>query len=367
MAEPSYEELQQRVEDLEKLVKPYYEPPSGTEMSFPVERLGITQTQFQQMNLPNGDGVIVTDDGENSHLLRDHESSAETNSRNTLILKVAENTGRAEAVLAGFYHVLHEDVELEFPPVSSTTTYYVCLTYDPRKFRDPNGPVSLEVYTDTPPDTDGQKHLILHTVTRRPNELLTSAQRELYRQMITPVITVSRGEAGLPDSTQVPYSTLGILRSRTSGGKVVPGTGQIYEARGIHGWHKLLGAEWEDEIADLRSALTPGPWRSCGVFDNQGWSGSAYVRKKIDGIDLRFNIQRGTHTGAANIAQINLPADLAIGGNIFYGVVMTTSGPRNYRVGHAGSGRHAGLQGGSERPSWTRGNLFIPNYYLRNP
>src|SRR5699024_11469922 len=82
------------------------------------------------------------------------------------------------------------------------------------------------------------------------------------RHYVSPVITAVT-EAGLPDSKDVLYGTLGIVRSRTSGGTVVPGTGSTFESRGIHGWHKLLGAEWD--------AMEAGAWGACGACDSQGW------------------------------------------------------------------------------------------------
>src|SRR5699024_6063161 len=343
-----------RIDQLESLITAEYQPPQGAQYSYPIANQGITQDQWQQMMLSMGDGAIVTEDSEHFFRLVKHDTDAETNQRNTLIMKVAQNTGRNEASLAGFYFRQTEDIELPFPPVTSTTVYHVTVTYDPRKFK--TEPLRLEVWAGEPPRAHGQRHLVLRTVRREANQLLSQALISTLRHYVSPVITAVT-EAGLPDSKDVLYGTLGIVRSRTSGGTVVPGTGSIFESRGIHGWHKLLGAEWD--------AMKPGPWVSCGVFDSQGWSGYAYARKKIDGVDLRLNISGTSGAGAHGVAQINLPSSMALK-ETFYGVVMTTNGPHSYRVGHAGSGRHAGLQGGSSRPSWTRGNLFIPDYYLAN-
>ena len=79
---------------------------------------------------------------------------------------------------------------------------------------------------------------------REPNQLLSQATISTLRHYVSPVITAVT-EAGLPDAKDVLYGTLGIVRSGTSGGNVVPGTGQIFEARGIHGWHNLLVGPWQ--------------------------------------------------------------------------------------------------------------------------
>src|SRR5699024_9283485 len=239
MAEATeYDKLQDdRLDELESLISAEYEPPAGAQYSFPLANQGITQDQWQQMNLTTGDGAIITDGSAFPFRLVGHDSASETNQRNTLILKVADNTGRNEASMAGFYFRPTEDIELPFPPDTSTATYHVTVTYDPRKFQ--TEPLRLEVWAGEPPRAHGQQHILLHTVARTPNQLLSQAVRTMHRHYVSPVITAAH-DVGLPDSKDVLYGTLGIVRSRTSGGDVVPGTGAIYESRGGYGWHNLL-------------------------------------------------------------------------------------------------------------------------------
>src|SRR5690625_901996 len=96
MAEPTnYDKLQdQRLDDLESLITAEYEPPEGTEYSFPVANQGITQEQFRLMFLGQANGMIHGDNGavndpesstDNRYYLEGHDSDSETNQRNTLI------------------------------------------------------------------------------------------------------------------------------------------------------------------------------------------------------------------------------------------------------------------------------------------
>ena len=345
MAEPTaYDEIQDgRLDSLESLITAEYQPPAGAQYSYPVASQGITQDQWQQMMLSMGDGAIVTEDSENFFRLVRHDTDAETNQRNTLIMKVADNTGRNEASLAGFYFRQTEDIELPFPPVTTTTVYHVTVTYDPRKFK--TEPLRLEVWAGDPPRTHGQRHLVLRTVRREPNQLLSQAPISTLRHYVSPVITAVT-EAGLPDAKDVLYGTLGIVRSRTSGGSVVPGTGSIYEARGIHGWHNLLMGKTEP----------------LQIQTTNGWSGHGQVRRKHDGFDVTFNVGQQNPSSPTN-SMFRLPGDLKLS-TVFYTTVFTTDGPRNFTVGADTNGHFGRLANTTSTPSYTRGNFFIPNYYL---
>jgi hypothetical protein len=213
---------------------------------------------YQQMSLAQGDGILITDDSEYSYRLeRMPGGAAETNSTNRMVLKVSQNTGRSEAILRGFYHVLYQDMQIELPPVTTPTTYIIALTYDPRHEEEPAGPIRVEVHQNALPRTHGRKHIVLHTVRREPNQLLTQAVVNRGRQYISPTITVA-SEAGLPEPTDVLYGTIAVVRNRTSGGDVIPGTSQLFESRGIHGWHNLLGSKWENLSPQNGWETSPG-------------------------------------------------------------------------------------------------------------
>src|SRR5690625_7224110 len=104
MAEATeYDKLQdQRLDDLESLITAEYEPPEGTEYSFPVANQGITQTQFRNMMRALGKGTITqhnSNTAQSSYRLVDHGSDAETNQRNTLLLRPAPTFNLAHTAL----------------------------------------------------------------------------------------------------------------------------------------------------------------------------------------------------------------------------------------------------------------------------
>src|SRR5690625_4285744 len=175
-----------RIDQLESLITAEYQPPAGAQYSYPVASQGITQDQWQQMNLHTGDGVIISDGSEFPFALTWHDTDSETNQLNTLILRASRNTGKNEAALPWFYFRQTEDIELPLPPVTSTTTYHVTVTYDPRKFK--TEPLRIEVWAGEPPRGQGQKHILLKTVTRKASQLLSQATITTYRPHVAPTI-----------------------------------------------------------------------------------------------------------------------------------------------------------------------------------
>src|SRR5699024_9223398 len=196
MAEATeYDKLQdQRLDDLESLITAEYQPPEGTEYSFPVANQGITQDQFRLMFLGQANGMIHGDNGTINdspdstgyrYYLEGHDSDSETNQRNTLFLRAGTS---AESIVEGFYHRLTEDMELPFPAVTTTTVYHVSITIDPRLFQ--TTPLKIEVYPGEPPTSQGRIHLLLHTVERKPNQLLTQATITRFRQYTAGLLSV---------------------------------------------------------------------------------------------------------------------------------------------------------------------------------
>lgn len=238
MAEPTnYDKLQDgRLDSLESLVTAEYQPPAGTEYSYPVSNQGITQDQFRNMMRGLGKGTLTqhtADTAQNSYRLVDHGTDSETNQRNTLILRPATTTGQAETVSNGFFHVLTDDIELPFPAVTSPTTYHVTVTYDPRLFK--TTPLKVEVYPGPPPTTYGRDHVVLFKVQREPNQLLSQATRTPVNQWLGNIINVW-AETQLPDPTHVEYGTLAVvLRGNQP---------TLYTSRGVHGWVNVLSSEW---------------------------------------------------------------------------------------------------------------------------
>ena len=269
-----YDEIQDgRLDQIESLVTAEYQPPQGAQYSFPVANQGITQEQFTLMNLTDGDATIIRDAALYPWRLVGHDTDSETNQRNTLILKVAERLGYNEAVLAGFYFRQTEDIELPFPAVTSTTTYYVTVTYDPRKFRDPNGPLSLEVWPNDLPRSQGQQHIVIQTVNRQPNQLLSQATRQIV------------SDDALPNPADVHYGTLAVTRN---GG--APGAGQIHASAGTR-WDNILAGDWEPitAVSSGWTSLTGRP---------------VMVRRTVLGYQMRGSIRNDGATNATQIGRL---------------------------------------------------------------
>lgn len=200
------EELEQRVKELESLIVAQYDPPSGPEYSFPVPGRPIDQDQFKLMSLMDGNAII--DRGGQPYWLRPHETEAITNQKNSMMLTVSNTTKKAEAIVGGFYHVLNQNKEIELPAVSVETTYWICLTFDPRILEegDAVGPIKVVRYDSQPPTTFDRVHVVLWKVTRKPNQLLTDAQIVRVRPKVNPSISVNK-EEDRPDPSSVLWGT----------------------------------------------------------------------------------------------------------------------------------------------------------------
>ena len=199
MADPTLEELQQQIEELRSLITTQYEPPEGSEYSYPVVNQPMNDEMWQYVTLGLGTGIL--DEGGRPYWLRARE-----NANNTLRITVSTTTGTAQAALRGFYHRMTADKTFTVPGVTSTTTYHFCLTYDPAASTAPGGPISLQMYAGAPPTTMGRFHLVLWKLTRKPNQLLTEATVETVRPKLSPRIAADSFDA-LPDPSGYLWGT----------------------------------------------------------------------------------------------------------------------------------------------------------------
>src|SRR5699024_3951291 len=283
MAEATeYDKLQdQRLDDLESLITAEYEPPEGTEYSFPVANQGITQEQFRLMFLGQANGMIHGDNGTINdspdstgyrYYLEGHSSDSETNQRNTLLLRAGTS---AESIVEGFYHRLTEDMELPFPAVTKTTHYHMTFSYDPHDIK--TSPLKNQVYTDEPPTSQGRIHVLLHTVERRPNQLLSQAKITRYRQYTSGLLTV-KNEDQLPDPRSVPAGTLAVPSA----------SGRATFVR------SNTSLAWVDPVA-------PSPWEDVFHPNRNGWrvgtgSEKPMARLTSTGIQLKGFFYRNNAT-----------------------------------------------------------------------
>lgn len=199
MADPTPAELQQQIDALTELITTTYEPPTGIEYSYPVVNQPMNDEMWGYVTRGLGDGIL--DEGGQPYWFRGRD-----NVNNTVRITVSTITGTAQGMVRGFYHRLTEDKTFTVPPVSSTTVYHFCLTYDPAAATQPGGPVSLQMYAGAPPTTLGRVHVVLWSLTRSPNQLLTDATYQRFRPKVSPMLTVNN-EADLPDVTKVLWGT----------------------------------------------------------------------------------------------------------------------------------------------------------------
>lgn len=236
MAEPTLEELQQQIRDLQKLVKPTHTPFDGPEYSFPVVGQGVNSEQFQLISRAAGTGVYVQHSPEGAQspyrLVGMPGGDSETNAKNQMILKTSSVTGRSEASIEGFFHIQQEDKIIDLPAVSSPTTYHVTVTLDPERETDTLGPVRIDTFPATPPTSRRRKHIVLYTVYREPNQLLTDARVTQTRPWLGHVINVWSYNM-LPNPELIEYGTLACVVIPSSERDTGP---ELYTNRGVHGW-----------------------------------------------------------------------------------------------------------------------------------
>ena len=229
------------------------EPPSGPEFSYPVVDQAVSSSMWKWITKGVGNGVI--DLGNSPYTLTSLD-----NATNTGVLKTGTG-GTANAIVEGFYHQLSEDMTVSLPmPSSGTTTYRVCLTHDPRNGDSAGGPISVQVYAGVPPTTFGRVHVVLWTVRRSANQLLTDATVERIRPRVAPVIYVW-AEDHKPDPAQQLWGTL----------CVVGQTSEIYRSANLsEAGESGEGRAWVN--------VTSPPWATYSDTPTYRYPGHGYRR-----------------------------------------------------------------------------------------
>lgn len=252
--DPTSYDLQQdsRIDALNEIITTSYEEPSQIEYSYPVVGQGMNDEQWQYVALALGSGVM--DEGGRPYWLKLNGSEANTNSTNTMLLTVSTTTDTAQAAVRGFYHRLLADKVVDLPAVTSETTYYVVLQYDPLGHDRPTGPITVEVVTRLE-STQGKFNIVLWTVKRKPNQLLTDAEILQVRPKLSPTMTVDS------DEQRRAISLSGLLWGTLC---VVMRTGEIWRAGGQgdasggpNTWVSVSSPEWV-ERGDTSGYRWPG-------------------------------------------------------------------------------------------------------------
>lgn len=265
------EELQKEVQALRELVQASYKEPRTNEYSFPVVGQAVTDSMWQQITLGMGSGIL--DQGGQPYWLRNLD-----NATNTAVVTVSKTTKDAQAIIRGFFHRMKTDMKISLPPVSSPTTYYVVLEYDPLGHASETGPISLKVKTALT-TAQGKVNLLLWEIPRLPNQLLTDAVPVQVRPKIAPSMTVDTKEQLPQDMTGVLWGTTMTI---TSGDE----TGNIYRATGAdpNGWPQ----RWEND--------GNREWRDLGLSGSYVKAYNATPQYRIvDGtVELRGAIKHAT-------------------------------------------------------------------------
>lgn len=202
------------------------------EYSYPVEEEPMPSSLWPSVTKGIGNGIL--DEGGFPYRLKNFD-----NASNTAVLQAATRQDGATfsaAVLNGFYHKLDEDMVIELPAVTSRTTYYVALQFDPIRATEEGVPVVARAFTGPLDWSQGKNYVHLYNVTRDPNQLLTDAEVRMVRPRVAPVQVFAR-EADLPNAYKVLWGTLAIIHNGRAGNNAVLKmaiTGD--DAESVNGW-----------------------------------------------------------------------------------------------------------------------------------
>ena len=168
------------------------------EKSFPKVNQPMTSQMWRSVAAPMGTGII--DRGGGPFLM------SIDNATNSMTIKVSSVTNLNEAIVNGFYFQMDRPRTLTLPPKNWVETYWIVLRHDPLKAD--TEPVELTVITGEKfPEKDGKSYLILYSVTRQPNQVLSQAKIVYYKYKVTPSITTDF-EEGLPPAGTVMHGSL---------------------------------------------------------------------------------------------------------------------------------------------------------------
>jgi len=171
--------------------------------------------------------------------------------------------------------------------------------------------MKIETYAGTPPTTHGRDHVVLWTVHREPNQLLSDATRTQKAGWVSSVLTVFAYHQ-LPEPYDVDYGTLAVVVNTDS----VP---DLYTSRGVHGWvplvetkpftGNLLVNNWEnyEEYGSFGAKVERGRVYLQGVIRNGQWSSNLSFAHLPD--NMRPSVTRiipGWATGAEKIVDVRV-------------------------------------------------------------
>lgn len=210
------------------------------EQSYPVIDKPLSADQWRSVTMGIGSGVL--DEGGFPYNLTNV-----SNEDNTVQVTVSSLHGYAHAIVNGFYHKIDEPVTLSVPAVTSPTTYYVALQYDPLR---EDLPVSLDVFTSLD-RSQGKQYVTLHEIDRLPDQLLSDAARRYVRPRVAPTIIVSRPRE-LPDPANVLWGTVAVIHGGAPG--IADMRMAIGAEDGARTWQSIVSPPWE-ALPDTTNAV----------------------------------------------------------------------------------------------------------------
>lgn len=165
------------------------------EESFPVLEKPMTDSQWKSVARGFGSGAL--DEAGNPYNLVNLN-----NATNQGTIAVDTKTGYNHAIVSGYYHKMDAPIMVDLPAVTSPTTYYIVLLYDPTNREKP---VKLTRVTNLD-RSGGKDYLVLWEVRRQPNQLLTDSVRTKKRPIVVPTIMVDY-PSSLPEPTSMLWGT----------------------------------------------------------------------------------------------------------------------------------------------------------------
>lgn len=244
-----------------------------TEYSYPIEEQPMPSEHWKSVTLGIGSGVL--DEGGAPYRMININ-----NANNTVTVAVDQLTKYSHAILRGFYHKIDANVTLDIPAVTTATTYYIALQLHPVRATEGDLPVKLGVFTSLE-RTDDRDYLVLHTIRRQPNQLLTDAVFTKSDIKIAPQMMVDT-VAGMPPADTVLWGTTMIVRLPYE---------VLYQSRGDTG-----GREWV-KLLELRP---PGyAWKDMPATENAKWAGHGtpkQIKRVGDTCTVRGRIDRQNGT-----------------------------------------------------------------------
>lgn len=176
------------------------------EESFPSPEKPMGDDQWSSVTRGIGNGILDKGGFPYNLVNFDNVSNTVELTRATL-----EDEPYSAAILEGFYHKLDENLTLSIPPVSSRTTYYVALQYDPVRAEEGGLPVVAGVWTKFD-YTSGKNYLPLWNITRNANELLSAATVRMLRPRVAPTL-VFASEDHLPLAHKTLWGTIAYIHN----------------------------------------------------------------------------------------------------------------------------------------------------------